>query len=418
MAAARHPGLKREPRPEAAGSGTRKVLTAGLLLLLCGGILTVWVPDRLPLGIFQAGVDLLAILAIVHILARRAQLRGSPLLFPLAGVLVLGAVQIGARLTSYPAATRASLLAWTTNTALVFLTARIFVGKRDRRRFLRLLFYFGFAVSIIALAQLWTSHGKVFWLFPTGYTDFVMGPFVSRNLYSAFIELLLPIGLFLALTGGRPWAHAAMCGIMLASVIAGASRAGAVLTAAEVVAVLLVARAKGRVDTRGMVSVAARFAVGCAIFAALFGGTEIWHRLAERDPYGARREMLLASADMVRERPWSGFGLGTWAVQYPRFALYDEGTVTGHAHNDWVEWAAEGGVPLALLTVWIAALTVRGAVDSLWGIGVLAVWMHSLVDAPMQNPIIAAWVFLMAGLLAARSRGRAAPIEKRGPVLQ
>jgi O-antigen ligase len=418
MAAARYPGLKREPRPEAIGSSTRKVLTVGLLVLLCGGILTLWVPDRLPLGILQAGVDLLAILAIVHVLARGARFRGSRLLVPLAGVLILGAVEIGARLTSYPAATRASLLAWTTNAALVFLTAQVFPAKRDRRRFLRLLFYFGFAISITALAQLWTSHGKAFWLFPTGYTDFVMGPFVSRNLYSAFIELLLPIGLFLALTGRRPWVHAAMCGIMLASVIAGASRAGAVLAAAEVVAILLLARAKGRVDTRGMVAVAARFAVGCAIFAALFGGTEIWRRLAERDPYGARREMLLASADMIRERPWSGFGLGTWAIQYPRFAWYDDGTVTSHAHNDWAQWAAEGGIPLALLTIWMAGLTLRGAVDSLWGLGVLAVWAHSLVDAPMQNPIMAAWVFLMAGLLAARSSGGGAPTKERDPALQ
>src|SRR5262249_1346133 len=154
-----------------------------------------------------------------------------------AGVLTVGALQLALRLSSYAAATWESLLAWTASAALVWLAAQWLAAEKRRRRLLRMLFYFGFAIAVLALVQLRTAQGKVFWLFPTGYSDFVMGPFVSRNLYSVFIELLLPIGLYYAVSGRRAWLHWGMSGVMLASVVAGASRAGVLLCVAEVVSV-------------------------------------------------------------------------------------------------------------------------------------------------------------------------------------
>jgi O-antigen ligase len=401
MAAADQPRLT--ARPPGMGPRARAALAAALLVLLFGAVLTLWVPDRRPLGCFQAGVYTVAVLAILRVLWRRSRLRGSRLLIPLAAVLVLGGGQIAANLTTFPPATVDALLAWTTDAALVFLAAQLFADTGMRRQALRLFFYFGFGVSVLALAQMGTSHGKVFWLFPTGYSDFVMGPFVSRNLYSAFIELLLPIGLFYIVSGRRPWLHGAMCCVMLASVVAGASRAGVLLASAEVVATLVLARSQGLLTRRALLAQLTLAAAGCAAIVALSGGTAVWQRLHEADPYGVRRELLQSSVDMVRERPWSGFGMGTWQLHYPRFAYYDDGTVTRHAHNDWAEWAAEGGVPLVALMLSLAVLTARPAARSLWGIGVLAVWVHCLVDSPLQNPVVAGWVLLLAGMAVARA---------------
>ena len=36
-------------------------------------------------------------------------------------------------------------------------------------------------VAILATIQTFTSHGTVFWIFDMPYTDYVMGPFLSRN---------------------------------------------------------------------------------------------------------------------------------------------------------------------------------------------------------------------------------------------
>ena len=71
-----------------------------------------------------------------------------------------------------------------------------------------------------------TSAGNVFWLFPSGYHDFVLGPFVYRTYFAVFIELILP----LALTGAlldrrRPLLYALFAGVLYASIVAAASRA-------------------------------------------------------------------------------------------------------------------------------------------------------------------------------------------------
>ena len=111
-----------------------------------------------------------------------------------------------------------------------------------RSAFRRALLYFAFGLSIVSVLQFFTSPGKVYWLFQSEYRSEVLGPFVSRDQYSAFIELVFPIALFEALTDRRRiLLNTAIAGTMFASVIAGASRAGSVLLVAEFGAVLLLA---------------------------------------------------------------------------------------------------------------------------------------------------------------------------------
>ena len=78
-------------------------------------------------------------------------------------------------------------------------------------------------------------------------------------------------------------------------------------------------------------------------------------------------------------------GLGAWPLIFPRYALYDDGTFVNQAHNEWAQWAEEGGVPLLLLMFALAIVTVPRAIGSVWGISVIAVWLHALVDYPFQQ---------------------------------
>lgn len=95
-----------------------------------------------------------------------------------------------------------------------------------------------------------------------------------------------------------------------------------------------------------------------------------------------------------------GFGLGTWSTAYPGYAHYDDGTFVNQAHNDWVQWAAEGGVPFVLIMLAIVGLSVRPALRSLWGVGMLAVFVHCLVDYPVQQrPALAAFFFALLGVV-------------------
>jgi O-antigen ligase len=104
---------------------------------------------------------------------------------------------------------------------------------------------------------------------------------------------------------------------------------------------------------------------------------------------------------MIASRPWTGFGLGTFPAVYPAYAVFDVGQSVEHAHNDWLEWAAEGGIPFAVMWIALAIWSGRPAVRSVWGIGVLGCFLHGLVDYPFARFGVAAWIFLLLGMLAA-----------------
>jgi O-antigen ligase len=70
-----------------------------------------------------------------------------------------------------------------------------------------------------------------------------------------------------------------------------------------------------------------------------------------------------------------------------------------HAHNDWAEFAADGGFPFLLLVLIPFAVVVPVAVRNPWGLGLLAVMLHACVDYPFPRPAVSGWMFLMLALL-------------------
>lgn len=193
--------------------------------------------------------------------------------------------------------------------------------------------------------------------------------------------------------------YAAMVATLYASVIASASRAGTVLCTAMLIAVPLATFRRGaRVKEMG--TMFATLAVVLASFTMIVGPEVIWQRLLEPDPYAGRREFLLSSFAMFRDHPAMGFGLGTWSTVYPQYALIDLGTWANQAHNDWIQWAAEGGVPLVLLMLAVGVWAVWRGLRLPWGLGVLLVLMHAWVDYPFSRPALAAWIAAILGLLS------------------
>jgi O-antigen ligase len=177
---------------------------------------------------------------------------------------------------------------------------------------------------------------------------------------------------------------------------------GTFLCLAEVLVIPLAALAQGLVSRRTMARVLLLSVSTLAVLGAVAGWDIIWKRLQEPNPYAVRQGFLLSSLEMIRERPLRGFGLGTWSEVYPGFARFDDGRFANQAHNDWAQWAAEGGLPFFLLMLGVAGAAVRPAFRSLWGLGLLAVFVHCAVDYPMQQrPVLAAFFFAMLGILMA-----------------
>jgi O-antigen ligase len=193
---------------------------------------------------------------------------------------------------------------------------------------------------------------------------------------------------------------------MYASVIASASRAGALLATIEVLVVLALALRKRLISRRRLGLAMVAILASAVVFTSVVGWRALLDRFKQPDPFVHRREMLQSSLAMARERPWTGFGLGSFQEVYPAYATFDIGLIVNHAHNDWAEWLAEGGVPFLLLLASVALWSVGPAFRSIWGLGLLSVFLHALVDYPMQRLGLAIWVFVLLATLAAEERDR------------
>jgi O-antigen ligase len=397
-------------------------LTAVLLF----GILTLWAPGRWALSAFQIGVlSLAAWRVVVRMRSGGATVEPAakplgehPVSYLLAAVVLWGVLQLALGSSVDRAFTEESVLNWLVDLAAFAVALDLFSRTTERERFLNTALWFTLALAVTAVFTLLTSPpGRAFWIFETGSGVPTLGPFVYRNQYAAFIEAILPLAVLRALSGhgrtsGAPGAgglnsattwivNTAIVAVLFGSVVAAGSRAGAILCVAEIVAIPMVAKFRGLIGGRAAVGAIAGSLAAMAILAVIVGWQPIWARLQEPNPYSVRLDLLKSSIAMVRDRPWTGSGLGTWSTAYPAYALFDDGNFVNQAHNDWIQWAVEGGLPLFLMLLGVALWSIRPALRTIWGIGMLAVFLHCLVDYPMQQrPALATFFFAMLGALA------------------
>jgi O-antigen ligase len=187
---------------------------------------------------------------------------------------------------------------------------------------------------------------------------------------------------------------------MVAAVWAVGSRSGSVIVAVEIGAVILLTVRSAplkRYTRRRAILVAAPAAV-------LIAGIG-WQGLAARSTEASHDEMrpafMASTIEMIKARPLRGFGLGTWETVYPAFATIDPGLYVEHAHNDWLEWAADGGVPFAGVMLGLAVFAFRRALGEPWCLGIFAVFVQSIVDFPLHKPALLGFVCAGLGYLAA-----------------
>ena len=371
-------------------------LRHALLALLAFAVLTLWVRERWALSALEGGVFLVSAVMLGQAALGRRRLSAGVVAVPILFVAVWAALQIAAGWTAVRANTYEACLYWLTAACLVLLGHNACREPAGRSRFLKGALAVGSAVCFLGILQLFTSAGDVFWLFPSGYRTQVIGPFVNPNNYAAFVELLVPVALALAVRDERRGrTYLAIAAALAATVVAGGSRAGTIVVALECVAVLLLRPRK-----------LLAFGVLAAAFTLLVGYRFLWDRFTfDSDPYSVRREYLQSSAAMFRAQPWHGFGMGNWPAVYPQFAVIDSGTVANHAHNEWAQWAAEGGLPVLLVMAGALLWAVRPAIRSIWGLGILAVLVHAWVDYPFLRLGLAAWTFALLGVLSASAAG-------------
>lgn len=416
-------------------------LFAGLLLVLAFSVLTIWTLDRWAVTGTQIGIFALAMVAAFRSTILGCGWPRSWVQLPLWTAVIWGLAQLAANRPVYRFATWSAVLGWLTLGFAFAIARQVFEDLALARLFRLFAIYFGAIIALWAIIQLFSAEGKILWIYSALESNQPMGPFLNRDYYSAFIELLLPICLWEALIDRRRAVlYGALAAIMYASVIAGASRAGSIAVNLELAAVLIPVLSRrrkkdvrpggtqarmpvlhgksmscgqcgagfpvsgrDRLDGRNRGRATLRIALLVLTFSAIVGWDVLLKRFETKDPFAGRLEDWEAGLAMIHDRPLVGFGLGTWTTAYPGYAVFDPGAVVNAAHSDWLQWAGEGGIPFAIFMLIVAARALQLGLASPWGLGAVFVFLHCLVDFPLQKPPIFLWlIVVVAGLEAER----------------
>ncbi len=344
------------------------------------------VDSRWALTGFETALFTLAAVAIVR---QRFAIHINVLALVLAAIPLWGLAQVAAGITADAGRTLEASLHWAANCSAFCLVLKLTSERVTRQKFLTAQLIFATLVAIGAVIALFTRGS--------------LGPFVYRNQFAAFLEPALGLALAAAIGDrSRPLRWVLIAAALFASVVAAGSRAGSAICLALLIALPLLAYFRGVISLASLVRVSLLGAAAAVALVAVVGWQTIWERLQEPNPYSLRAELNRSSWNMIRDRPIEGFGLGTWSSVYPKYARYDDGTFVNQAHDDWAQWAVEGGVPMFLAMLAVVAMLAPAAVRSLWGMGLIAVFVHAAVDYPFeQRQALAAYLFAMMGALTA-----------------
>jgi O-antigen ligase len=417
-----------------------QVLLLGLAILFLATYKTT--PERDPR--LPVMIPLLLVIFVLLQWVRRPG--GAGAVFGHTGNPLAGASFRGISVAPYE--TLSSFLVLVTYLAAFYLTVVVSRQPNGGRRLMFMLVGLGTFEACYGLFQYLTGWQEIFSYTKTVNLEMATGTYINYDHFAGLLEMTLPFALacacdqyqkipaphadirrrFRILLGREEtqklvlWSLLAI--VFFVAIVFSESRMG--LISATVSALLLFIL----VATSGW----QRMSVGVWILAFLAAGMSmiVW---IGPEPVIARFETLgqnyTTPADsrwaiwkdtlgLVEKHPWVGTGLGTFSVAYPSVQTAFAGRFVSHAHNDYLEFASDLGIPGALLlfgTVFYLLLQsarnfrgdesrfgrtlVLGCFGSLLGI-----LLHSLTDFNLHIPANALVFVVVLGLAYANSSGR------------
>jgi putative inorganic carbon (HCO3(-)) transporter len=327
-----------------------------------------------------------------------------------------------------PQASRVSLIKTLAYVAIFFL-ALVLANKRSRvARLAELLVYAALAHSIYAVMMHLAGVQSEYFGILIRHADSASGTFVNRNHFAGYLEMSLAIGIGLLIAGlsdrsvdtWRKFVRLTLEWILSPKMILRLTLCVLVIALttthsrmgnAAFFSSLLVAGAIGialsRYATRNTVLLlASLIAIDLFVVGSWFGVEKVAKRIQETTTQDveSREEPPTYALDLIRDYPVFGAGPGSFYLAFPP---YRKETITAffdHAHNDYVEFAAESGVlGLAILAA-IVIPSLGAAIRAQWQrrdplmrgmsfasiMGVTSILIHSWVDFNLHIPANAA----------------------------
>ena len=388
-----------------------QALAAPLAAVLMAATLVDWSHEYWSVAVPQIGAwALVAIWCGLWIRAKAAA-RTPRITWALLAVALWGPLQLLLGLSVSHFATLEASLAWASSAAYFWLGAQALARVEARERFFTLMLAFCGVMALAAVLQYYTAPDLVFWTIPC--RDCI-GPFIYKNHFAAFVELLFPVAMVRILVD-RPRAllWGVVAATLFAAVVVSASRGGVAILSAELVAVLAIGARRRWIPARRVLLLSLQLPVLFAVLVGIFGFQSIWTHFHESSSLDIRKKLVVSTLDMIGQQPVHGFGLGTWRTVYPRYARFDNALYANEAHNDWAQWAAEGGLPFALILAGVAVWAARNAWRAPWALGPAAIFVHSLIDYPTRDPAVMGLMFVLLGAgAAAKAPGTGTAVAK------
>lgn len=396
------------------------VLAIGICLLLIYAVLAFGAVEEWAVLILEAGTAALFLVWMgKQVLANAVELHGTPVFPPLLLLILLVAVQWLLGTSAYGYATHTESLRFAAYAVLLFLAAQTFHSQRQVRTFALTLSVFGFLVAVFAVLQDAIPNGKFYWLRLPRLPGLMYGPYVNKNHYAGLMEMLTPIALVLALSrffrGGQRVLLAFAAIFMGATIFLAHSRGGIVAFAAQMglLGLFFVRSSRHR---RAALQVGAVCLLILVLLLFLGSG-----RVAEQvSQLGAIRGDLesgrwVIAKDCVRmilARPIAGWGLGTFPFVYPSFRSFYSNEFVNRAHNDYLEFTVETGLPGLVAILWFLVALYRAGLSRVthWHsdfsaavrlaalVGCTGIAVHSLLDFNLHIPANAALFFVLCAV--------------------
>ena len=434
-----------------------KAIVCGLLAAVIFTALALGTVEAWSVAIFELIVVVLMLLwAAKVIVEKRIEIRIPPAALPLGALVLVGLAQSIALTGSSGQTSSLSMDVEATRGAVAvifflfvsFLIAANFFDTPQRLGTLaNFLIVFGLALAVFALVQHFTWEGKLYWMRRvTSSGAGTGGPFVNRNHFAGYMEMLIPIPVALAFSpttrGETRMFYGFAAAIMSIAEAASLSRGGMVSLAAGLLFLAAISARRSRdgshPERKSSFSLRPAFLI-VVMLAAIAAGVvwigadfDILKRITH-DPLTTtlatdRRGVWGDTLTMFRAHPILGIGLGAFETVYPIYGRGDGSFVIQFAHNDYLQVLSDGGIVGGAIALWFifviarAVMQVTRSADPFLralglgsAAGVFALLVHSLFDFNLQIPSNALLFLFLAAIVSRAGAAVSLRTAGRGP---
>jgi len=325
------------------------------------------------------------------------------------------------------------------------LTVQLLSQKDTFTKTVHIVGFMAIAIAFLAILQKFTSPDTIYWFRPAPEGSAPGGPWVYRNHYAGFMELVFPLVLALFFYyrpkfdeelsfRARTAAFFSAPGsnlyfvlgfgvvLILSSVFINLSRGGTIAINLGLFLFLAILTRKKKQSGKLLFL----FTVGGVFLAVSWMG---WDPILARfnatvtETGGIKDGRLMIWQDcapIIRDFLFTGSGFETFIHVFPSYSTIPTNLLFDHAHNDYIELLTDGGLIGFGLVVWFVLAVLKNGVKMLGkrrdhysillliaGItSICSILFHSLTDFNMHNGANGLYFFFICGLLVSAGNTR------------